>query len=97
MMTLEELGSIINKIVEITFQFFCGFKKSQVVTKSKKINACFQWRRDASLSLFVDNNVETFRGQKEFVYDNVRYQKVYALKKKSTDYFTLDLLWIIFL
>ena len=85
-MTLEELGSIINKIVEITFQFFCGFKKSQVVTKSKNI------RRDASLSLFVDNNVETFRGQKEFVYDNVRYQKVYALKKKSTDYFTLDLL-----
>ena len=41
-MTLEELGSIINKIVEITFQFFCGFKKSQVVTKSKKINAYFQ-------------------------------------------------------
>ena len=26
MMTLEELGSIINKIVEITFQFFVDLK-----------------------------------------------------------------------
>ena len=53
-MTLEELGSIINKIVEITFQFFCGFKKSQVVTKSKNIMPAFREEETlASLSLLI--------------------------------------------